>query len=353
MRYFNIFYLFVILAGLFLWRMNSSMHQTVVTFYGFAENKETEINFNYAVAVDQIHVSPGQMVEKNEPLLAMHRIKSKETLVDQPFRIQELTAKEQSWKIEKEGDIKLIRTKKRLKLEQVAAEIKRLQEEKKIQASLFDNLKSVKGSQPNYKIIDAKIATLQKERGLIIASFDQEISNIRQEINVGTSPYQAEIKRLMAEQAFDVANKTIDIQLNAPIDGVIGNIYCKEAEHIPSYKTLISFYEPNPSLVKGFVQEDLILHVALQDSFLIRSTKDVSTYCYGIVTGLGSRVVEIPERLRKIRDYKTYGREILISIPKKNNFLQKEKVILEFLHQPEGISAETKRKPIVDLKVNE
>ncbi|MFK7982208.1 MAG: hypothetical protein AB8G86_19665 [Saprospiraceae bacterium] len=353
MRYFNIFYLFVVLTGLFLWKMNSSMYQTVITFYGFAENKETEINFNYSVAVDQIHISPGQMVKAGEPLLAMHRIQSKETLVDQPFRIQELRAKEQSWKTEKEGDIKLIRTKKRLKLEQIAADIKRLQEEKKMQAALFDNLKSVKNSQPNYAIVDAKIVALQKERGLTIETFDQEVNNTKQEINVGASPYRAEIKRLMAEQAFDVANKTIDIQLEAPTDGVIGNIYCKEAEHIPSYKTLISFYEPNPSLVKGFVQEDLILHVALQDSFLIRSTKDATTFCYGVVTGLGSRVVEIPERLRKIPDYKTYGREILVRIPKENNFLQKEKVILEFINQPEGISAETKRKPIVDLKVKE
>jgi len=353
MRYFNVFYGFVILTGLFLWRMNVSMNQTVVTFYGFAENKETEINFNYSVAVGQIHVSPGQLVQKGEPLLEMYRIQSKETLPDQPFRIKELQAKERSWKTDKGGDIKLIRTKKRLKLEQIAADIQQLQEEKKFQASLYEGLKSVENKQPNYKVIDAKIAALQKERGLTIETFDQEITNIKDEINVGTSPYQEEIKRLLAEQAFDEANKTIDLQLKAPTDGVIGNIYCKEAEHIPSYKTLISFYEPNPSLVKGFVQEDLILQVALQDSFLIRSTKDASTFCYGVVTGLGSRVVEIPERLRKIPDYKTYGREILVSIPKQNNFLQKEKVILEFVNQPEGVSPYAKRKPMVDLKVNE
>lgn len=333
--------------------MNVSMHQTVVTFYGFAENKETEINFNYSVAVGQIHVSPGQMVKKDEPLLEIYRIQSKETLVDQPFRIKELQAKEQSWKVEKKGDIKLIRTKKRLKLEQIAADIQRLQEEKKFQASLYDGLKSVENRKPNYKVIDAKIADLQKESRLTIETFDQEITNITNELGIGTSPYKEEIKRLLAEQAFDVANKTIDIQLKAPSDGVIGNIYCKEAEHIPSYKTLISFYEPNPSLVKGFVQEDLMLHVALQDSFLIRSTKDATTFCYGIVTGLGSRIVEIPERLRKIPDYKTYGREILVRIPKQNNFLQKEKVILEFINQPKGVSPYTKRKPIVDLSVKE
>ena len=53
--------------------------------------------------------------------------------------------------------------------------------------------------------------------------------------------------------------------------------------------------------------------------------------CRGIVTGLGSRVVETPVRLRKIPEVSTYGREILVSIPPDNSFIQKEKVVIEFL----------------------
>ncbi len=353
MRYLNIFYLFVIIVGLLLWRLNSSMNKEVVTFYGFAENKETEINFNYSVAVGKIHVSPGELVEEGTPLLDMFRIQSKETLADQPFRIRELKAKERAWLSEKEGDIKLIQTQKRLELEQIANDIQKLKAQKKFQSTLYEDLKSIDKTETANSPIDDKIKALENERGLVIETFDQKIENIRAELKIGGNPYKVEINRLQAEQAFDAENKMIDIQLKAPAKGLIGNIYCKEAEHIPSYKTLISFYEPNPSLVKGFVQEDLILHVALKDSFLIRSTKEANTFCYGIVTGLGSRIVEIPERLRKMRDYKTFGREILISIPKENNFLQKEKVILEFLNPPKDYKPMQKRAPMVDLKVNE
>lgn len=351
MRYFNIFYLLVFLIGILLWRVNTTLNKEIVSFYGFAENKETEINFNYAVAVGKIHVNPGEVVAKGTPLLDMYRIKSKETLDDQPFKIKELRAKEHSWKSQKEGDIKLIENKKRIKLEEFSSAIEKLEAEKKFQASLYDDLKSISANKTTYSPLDAKITSLKKEQALVMESFEQEIQNIKGEINVGGNPYLEEIKRLKAEQAFEEANKLINIQLEAPTDGVIGNIFCKEAEHIPSYKTLVSFYEPNPSLVKGYVQENLILHVALQDSFLIRSTKDATTYCYGIVTGLGSRIIEIPERLRKIPTLKTYGREILISIPKKNNFLQKEKVILEFLNPPEGISNAPQREPLKDLKI--
>ncbi len=353
MRYLNIFYLFVIIVGLLLWRINSTLNKEVVTFYGFAENKETEINFNYSVAVAKIHVSPGELVEEGTPLLDMNRIQPKERLADQPFRINELKAKERAWLTEKEGDIKLILTEKRLELEQIANDIQKLGTEKQFQSTLYEDLKSVEKTQGTLSPVDAKIRALENERALIIKTFDQKIENIKAEIKVGGNPYKVEINRLQAEQEFEAANKMIDIQLKAPARGLIGNIYCKEAEHIPSYKTLLSFYEPNPSLVKGFVQEDLILHVALKDSFLIRSTKEANTFCYGVVTGLGSRIVEIPERLRKMSDFKTFGREILVSIPKKNNFLQKEKVILEFLNPPKDYQPTQRRSPIVDLKVNE
>ena len=55
---------------------------------------------------------------------------------------------------------------------------------------------------------------------------------------------------------------------------MIGNIHCKEAEFFPDFKTLISFYEPNPTLIKAYVHEDLIVHVAVKDSFWVESTKN-------------------------------------------------------------------------------
>jgi multidrug resistance efflux pump len=329
------------------------MNKEVVTFYGFTENKETEINFNYSVAVSKIYVTPGQRVKAGAPLLDMYRIKTKETLADQPYRIETLRAKEKTWKSERQGDIQAIKSKERVKLAAIDADILKLKEQKAFQASLYKNLKSLEQKDKNFAILDSRIAALEREKTLVKASFEQEIKNVEQAIRVGGSPYLTEIKRLEAEQTFEAATKTIDVQVKAPSDGLIGNIYCKEVEHIPSYKTLISFYEPNPSLVKGFVHEDLILHVSLQDSFLIRSTKNPELFCFGVVTGLGSRIVEIPERLRKIPDLKTYGREILVSISKDNNFLQKEKVLLEFLNPPKDLKEPNRSRPMVDLKLQD
>lgn len=349
MKRINIFYLSLVLVGVLIWRLHSSLGQEIVSFYGFAENKETEINFNYPVVIRKIHVSPGERVEKGAPLLDIYRIKSKETLSDQPFRIAELRAKAENWSEDKRGAIKLVEIQKEKKVAEVNASIQKVQDEKQLHAKLYDGLKNVEQKADQNSSFDDRIRSLEEARDLAAAAFDQEIQNLEASLKIGNNPYYAEIERLEAEQNFEEEQKVIDFQLTAPTDGLVGTIYCKEAEHIPSYKTLISFYEPNPSLVKGFIQEDLMLQVAVNDSFLVRSTKDPNIAYYGKVTGLGSRIVEIPERLRKIPAMKTYGRELLITIPKKNAFLQKEKTILE-LQQHQNQSTMTKgKKSLVDL----
>jgi len=83
--------------------------------------------------------------------------------------------------------------------------------------------------------------------------------------------------------------------------------------------------------VTGFVHEDVTVAVAIGDVFQVSSlTEPLVTY-EGVVTGLGSRIVEIPTRLRKLVSVKSYGREINISISPENNFLQKEKVSLRYI----------------------
>ncbi|PHN02430.1 HlyD family secretion protein [Flavilitoribacter nigricans] len=351
MRSINLFYVAIVAVGLSLWAFNRYYNQEVALFYGFAETKETEINFNYPVAVASILVHPGQTVKAGTPLLQLQRIKSKETMEDQGFKMAELRAEEQSWLAEQENRISLLEQEQILELESIKDEIQKLEEQKQFQNSLYEDLQSVRPNQTDYQPVTTRINTLKKEHSLLSAGYAEEINGIKEKIRLGKNPYRIAIDRLEAERDFDRANQVVDIELTAPQDGLIGNIHCKEAEHIPAYNTLVTFYEPNPTLVKGYVHEDLILEVALQDTFIVRSTKDEGISCYGVVSGLGSRIVEIPERMRKVPEMKTYGREVLVSITPDNRFLQKEKVVLEFLHPLEKRTAS--RSELVELKGTE
>ncbi len=351
MRYLNVFYIFVLLLGISLWKLNTSFKNDVVLFYGFAENKETEINFNYPTAVGKIYVTPGQRVKKGEPLLDLYRIKSKEVMDDQQFRIDELESRNKLWLNEKQSDIRILQNQKEMAFETIEADVLKLRKEIDFQKSLYNDLESVEQVDAAYKPLSDKIIELENEKNALNKFYTDKIRKLENEIRLNENTVDIKLQRIEAEGKFEEENKIIHNQLVAPSDGIVGTIHCKEEEHIPSYKTLISFYDPHPNIVKGYVHEDLIVHVALKDSFMIRSIKDQKLACYGEVIGLGSRIVEIPERLRKIPEFKTYGREVLVRIPSNNNFLQKEKVILKFLNPPKGLSDPIRKKNLVeDLK---
>lgn len=328
MRYFNPFYLVVFLAGVGLWWLHHSYRETVEYCYGFAENKETEINLNYPVVVDQIFVTPGQRVRAGEPLLDVYRIQPEEVLVDQPYRIAELRSKAEIWRAEQQHELDAARERKRRELATLDAEVQRLEAQRNFQRSLYADLATVDSQRVAYAPITDKIQTLRQRRTLLVGYFDRKIDAARRRLELGAQPYEDEVSRLEAEQRFDADNRYVSFQLTAPTDGLIGNLYCRRSEHIPSYKTLLSFYEPNPSAVKAYVQEDMDLQLAVGDSLEVRSVVNAAAHCRGVVSGLGSRIVEIPERMRRIPTLKTYGREILVRIPAANAFLQKEKVIL-------------------------
>jgi len=89
---------------------------------------------------------------------------------------------------------------------------------------------------------------------------------------------------------------------------------------------LLTFYKPHSNIVRGYVHEDQTAVVGIGDVLEVYSLKREDAVYSGKVIGLGSRIVEIPTRLRKLPDFKTYGREVVVEISTDNVFLQKEKV---------------------------
>ena len=332
-RYFNAFY--VALALLFLSAMYilRTAETSTLSFYGFAESKETEINYNYPVVVESILIAPGQAVREGQTLLKLARISSKEKHSDQEFLIAELNAESTVWKQKKKDQITLLSQEKLSKLANYDDQIKTLTSELRYKESLAADLSTIPSSEADYNPIRNELNELRSSRERLSSEYELKLQSLNNELNSSADPYREQIKRLRAEMDFDLSQQKQDITVTAPMDGLIGNIFCKEAEHISSYKTLLTFYEPHSGIIKGYVHEDLTLQVAIGSQFRVSSLKDDSKYYDGKVVGLGSRIVEIPARLRKVADLKTYGREVLIEIEKNNTFLQKEKVDISHVQE--------------------
>jgi len=332
MKRINVFYVVVGIIGILLLYLLMPENNGELSFYGFAESNETDINYNYPVVVERIFVSPGQEVKMGDTLMYLSRRQTKESLDDFTYEINKIKAEENIWRQKKQDQISLLNVEKEGKLQEIESKIRQLKEEIKFKKSLSNGLESIDISSSDYNPIELKISELKSESQQTSLSYDLKMESLRREMSIGASPVQEEIEKLRAKQQFEEDQKVRFIVLLAPNNGLIGNISCKEEEHIPSYSTLMTFYEPHSGLIRGFVHEDLTLQVEKGNEFKVTSLKNSDISYNGRVTGLGSRIVEIPTRLRQISNIKTYGREVLIEIPKENVFLQKEKVGLSILN---------------------
>ena len=68
-------WLYIAAVGLcyLVYQMNSHLGQASAFFYGFAENKETELSHDQAVLIHKILVTPGQEVTKGQLLMEVNR----------------------------------------------------------------------------------------------------------------------------------------------------------------------------------------------------------------------------------------------------------------------------------------
>lgn len=322
----NLFYPFVVLVGIALYFLLQPPEQTELNFFGFAESNETAVNYNYSVVVDRLLVQPGESVKKGQPLLEVSRRKSKEVLADQEYKIAELRAEQQLWQQRKRDELRSLSTKTRDRRAALSSRLQALTEELAYKKSLSAGLATLKQTAADYQPLENRINQVREELAREEAAAAEETASLAREIKLGVNPYREQIKRLEAEMAFDQSQRVIPFTVPAPADGLIGNINVREQEHVQSYTTLLTFYAPHSDIVRGFVHEDLTMKVEVGDSLEVYSLKVPGMMYNGVVTGLGSRIVETPTRLRKLPEFKTYGREVILSIPEINGFLQKEKV---------------------------
>lgn len=325
------FHLVAVIAVLItLFSVNWQYGNETFVFFGFAENKEMEIRVDHAGTVQKIHITPGNRVKKGDVLIEITRSDIGLTQSDLSHNIAKLESQMNMWELNVRSSINELEAQKSIKKADITAQIERIESEMAINESLVSDLTSVSvakdktGRGPQQVRLDG----LKTELLLITQPIDVEIKKLRQELSAADNPIRIQIAKLKEEQVF-VQKAEQKLTIYAPNNGIVGSVFCKNGEQFPSFRNLLTFYEETPTQVKAYVLESLILNVNMGDEVTVGSGLKTDQSCNGIVVGMGSRIVEIPERLRRNPSFKTYGREIIIAIPANNNFLQKEKVILK------------------------
>jgi len=333
-----ILYIFIAFVALMLFFLTRGEKSKTMVFYGFSENKEQELNFDYDVKVVDIKVNSGQLVRQGDELLEVIRTSGPLKLTEIDNKIALLTIQKEAKITTLEGEIQLIYADKKERISELDAQIEELKNDIQRNKSLLEAIGESTMENPNIKGADQmKLENLLKRKAAFSGPLNSKVNALRKEMEAIENSFVLEKSSLVEQKTF-FTNQQEELILKAPRDGIVGYINCSPGENYSSFSKLMSFYDPHPKSVKAYVLESMITSIAINDSVRVSSNLNSDKYYGGIVTGFGTRILEIPPRLSKIPELKMYGREVLISISNANELLQKEKVRVELVYEDEEMS---------------
>jgi len=325
MKKLNIFYWFIWpILGYAAYLLVNELKLSHREYFGFAENKQSEINLDKDVTVAKLMVRTGDKVKKGQLLMVV-----KNTEISQ--QINQITTEENGLKIKNDlnqaelrAEILKLEKEREIEIAGIQTKINHAKEEdeffKKISINGHDNIQreSTLSNNPNSILI----SNLEKEIDAIRLHYNNQISQYKRMI---LQPQQTKTEKAIFNGAKTHLKSELEkFNIVAPFDGIVGSVNARENENIKAFTSLISFYELTPPLVMGYVQEKYDLNINVGDSVQIASVYNPNKKIRGVIASKGSRIVEIPEKFRKIPDSKIYGIEVFINIPHNNSFLQKE-----------------------------
>ncbi len=326
---FNFIYLVFLVGVIFFVPMTKKLVSHPEEFYGIAENQIRSINLQYPVEIKEINVALGQKVDSGQLLARLYRTDLPIKLNDINYEIKELQVKRLLDTEHLQSEVRKLEAERTTVSKEYDHEIAQLEAEHAAQAKLLDNIKSIdisagkdsKTSAPHLLLIQS----LKQEKAAELNRFDVDIAELRTQLKAAQAPDDLRIKKLEGELEL-VKKQEAELELFAPQAGIVGQLDFMPGEKLTAYTVIMKIYGTHPDVVTTYIGDGRLAQIKLGDTLKVSSINQPEYQVPGVVLGLGTRIKELPERLRRIPDMKAWGREVQLQIPLDNTFLQGEKV---------------------------
>lgn len=303
------------------------------TFYGIADAKEIVVTSGSAVEIRRIQVVQGQIVRQGDTLLELHNPELEMRISQITHELKELRSRKSAHATLSRSEILQLKAQQEERASEISAEIRELEAQYELNRQLVSELRSLDGDKTGAAPSDAnnpvlvKLASLRKLLVLVQDPSRVYEKRLENALSSDGDPLAEQVARLEDELRLLEADSKRQIIL-AQIDGVIGSVDFKVGEKVSPFTPILTLHAASPSIVRGYIHEDVYSQVKVKAKVEVRSNQNGRLRVEGEVVGVGGRIVEYPERLRKRSDILIWGREIVIRLPPDNRFLLGEKVLI-------------------------
>lgn len=290
------------------------------------ENEVMAISYQKPVLVSKIYISPGQVVDSGDLLFEVER-------PDLKLNFERKVKDKQQYEngIREANEIyknalEILKTKYRGNKQVLLSEKADLQhqmqfiENSRLRMDSVSTLSFKTADSIRYQkilLIDEQLSNLDYKFGIemqqLLILFQNDTTRYRAELNI----INKEIDELIIEQ--------LQLQKRAEKRCTIGNLFVQLNELVPPFKTLLTLYDINPTLIKAFVNERGVEDLRIGAKVIVESINK-EYKIEGQIIEIGSRITAYPDKINPLFNQTSYGQEIFINIANENEFLNGEKV---------------------------
>ena len=331
----KLLYLTWILAFFMVVKTSSLIQNEETTeFQGIAETREVIVNSENCVEIRRIHVLPGQEIQKGRLLVELKRPTLTMKLNEITHQLKELKSRDTCNRDEIKSHIRQLRADKKVSVSELDHKIEQMTSRYSFNKEMVSGLKSIANPSRTTKYakkpgaMEIEIENLKQERYLTKKRFQTLIDDLTTKLASTQTPETIHQESLKKELELLEKEKT-SLLILAPIDGIIGSIYCKAGEKISPFQTILTLHTRAPSYVRGYIHENIYNLASIGDVVQVIAFTDEGKRVKGEIVGVGSRIIEYPLRLKKRPEMQLWGREVEIHLPDKNPLLLGEKVMIQ------------------------
>jgi multidrug resistance efflux pump len=304
------------------------------TFYGIADTKEIVISSGSPVEIRRIMVAQGQMVKQGDSLLQLHNPELDLKISQISHELNELRTRKTAHATLSKSEIRQFKAEQEAKVGELTAELGELEAQYNLNRQLVSELHSLekdkagsKGEADSANPLKIKIQSLKRMLELARDPSRIYVDRLSNAQSSSGDPLIEQVSRMEDELTLLLEEKR-QLFIPAQISGLIGSVNFKQGEKVSPFTPILTLHAESPSFVRGYIHEDVYSQVAVGQNVTVHSNHDRKHGVAGVVVGVGARIVEYPERLRKRADILIWGREIIIRLPPQNRFLLGEKVLI-------------------------
>lgn len=326
---FNILYLFWFIAlGAFFFIAKGLQQQSGQQLFGIAETEGRTLKLEYSVFVQKNLVKPGLQVKKGDTLMVLFRSELDNRTTEKVTELNQLEVERAAKNTATDKDTELFQVRQTARIAELQAQIKVLQSEIALQENLRKAIsESTTSTNNNVKIQEIKTLEEAIHQANIQTAEQTKVFDSQRISNNTISASRA--KQIQNQLGF-IGKERLKLVLLAPYDGFVEQVFALENEIAPSFKDLVVINPSSPNKVVGFVHESLNIQYRLGDTVILSSSLRPTVTYKSQLVGVSPKLVELPFRLRKFIEIKTWGRELYINLPTKNDFFIGEKIVVVF-----------------------